>query len=140
MSELTVPVCLVLRGTVPDSAGRNAHSSSVSWTWPATRCTAPDGSRTSARGAVPTRLSRRPVRCQETSIRLALVLATTQRSAEWVGLDVRANPLRDTLVRDGFALDESGRMLAPRGPGLVGDLDHERVAALQIATADRSAP
>lgn len=73
-------------------------------------------------------------------LRASLVLATTQGSAEWVELDVRSNPLRDTLVGDGFCLDASGRMLAPRVSGLVGDLDHDRIAALQIATADRSAP
>ncbi|WP_148239285.1 mandelate racemase/muconate lactonizing enzyme family protein [Ruania zhangjianzhongii] len=73
-------------------------------------------------------------------LRASLALATSQRSAEWVELDVRSNPLRDTLVGDGFRLDESGQILAARAPGLVGDLDHDRVAALQIATADRSAP
>lgn len=72
-------------------------------------------------------------------LRASLVLATTQRSAEWVELDVRSNPLRDTLVADGFCLDDSGQLIASRTPGLVGDLDHDRVAALQIATADRSA-
>lgn len=72
-------------------------------------------------------------------LRASLVLATAHESAEWIELDVRANPLRDTLVRDGFPLDESGQLFAPRAPGLVGDLDHDRVAGLQIATADRSA-
>ena len=73
-------------------------------------------------------------------LRASLVRATIHWSAEWVELDVRANPLRDTLVGDGFCLDDSGQMLAPRAPGLVGDLDHDRIAARQIATADRSAP
>lgn len=71
-------------------------------------------------------------------LRASLALAAAYEAGGWIELDVRENPLRDTLVTDGFPLDDQGRMLISSAPGLVGDLDHDRVAAHQVAVAERS--
>lgn len=71
-------------------------------------------------------------------LRAALALATAYRAGGWIELDVRDNPLREDLVADGFPLDDDGRMLASSAPGLVSDLDYERVMAKQVAVDERS--
>lgn len=70
-------------------------------------------------------------------LRAAVTLATALPSAGWVEFDVRANPLRDELLAEGFRLD-AGRLTAPEAVGLVGDLDWDRVAAFEVHTAERS--
>lgn len=72
-------------------------------------------------------------------LRASLALATAFEHTGWIELDVRDNPLRDSLVTEAFALDDAGQMLASRVPGLVADLDVERVAAHQITETERSA-
>lgn len=69
-------------------------------------------------------------------LRASITLATTVAHAGWVELDVRANPLRDDLVTDGFPLRE-GNVLAPTAPGLVGDLDADAVSRFQVHSDER---
>ncbi|GAA1487997.1 mandelate racemase/muconate lactonizing enzyme family protein [Brachybacterium sacelli] len=70
-------------------------------------------------------------------LRASITLATTVTHAGWIELDVRANPLRDDLVTDGFPLRE-GHVLAPGAHGLVGDLDADAVSRFQVHSDERS--
>lgn len=70
-------------------------------------------------------------------LRASLTVAATTRHAGWLELDVRANPLRDELVTEGFPLRD-GRLLAPTAAGLVGDLDPRAVERFQVHVDERS--
>ncbi|MFR9727764.1 mandelate racemase/muconate lactonizing enzyme family protein [Saccharopolyspora sp. MS10] len=69
-------------------------------------------------------------------LRASITLATTVAHAGWIELDVRANPLRDDLVTDGFPL-RGGNVLAPTAIGLVGDLDTDAVNRFQVHSDER---
>jgi len=72
-------------------------------------------------------------------LRASLALVTAFDCAAWLELDLRTNSLRDDLLTEGFGLDADGRMPASRVPGLVADLDHERVLAFQVTVDERTA-